>query len=100
MVVYRSIIILGQIIIILGKIIIILGKIIIIIGQIIIILGQIIIIIGQMLGNVLVVYRRPINSRLDIMTVIPDCHHKPLNALHSAHIFLKEKKRGKLFISP
>ena len=47
-------------------------------------------IIGQkrLFGNVLVIYQTPINSSLDIMTVIPDCYHKPLNALHTAHCTL------------
>ena len=52
-------------------------------------------IIGQksLLGNVLVVYR-PINWCLDIMTVIPDyCHHKPLNALHTAHYYRTDLQR-------
>ena len=59
------------------------------------------VIIGEsmMVGKVLVVYQA-INSCLDIMTVIPDGHHKPLNALHTYTLFtIHNSQRQILFWS-
>ena len=56
-------------------------------------------IIGEsmMVGKVLVVYQA-INSCLDIMTVIPDGHHKPLNALHTYTLFTIHKSEANSFL--